>query len=149
MEYFLRLGNQLRLILHQRENGDFYRSKFFIKLEHHSCFTILERLFRIGFRQKSEQHPPDTDRRFNDMRHIFLIRRLIEILKRDTGELGMLSQVIIPARVDALELLEPERKLVLDVIGFLGIKHQILVFMPTEIFFFHSKIQIKLPAIRP
>src|SRR3989338_6135215 len=81
------------------------------------------------------------------MRHIFLASSLIEVIKCYPGKLCMLGKIIIPARVNAFELLETERKIIFEIISLLGIKNQILMLVPTEIFCLHSEIEIKLEAV--
>src|SRR3989339_949021 len=60
----------------------------------------------------------------------------------------MLGQIIVRPIVNALKLFEPERVIVFDIKRRLGVKNQILVLMPAQIFRVKAKIfRIKFPPL--
>ncbi len=60
----------------------------------------------------------------------------------------MLRQVIITPIMDTFKLLETEWETVLDIPGRLGVKNEILMLMPTQIFRLKTEIKVILKTLR-
>ena len=73
-------------------------------------------LIRAVSRGEHREHQPvDTDARLDDVRHVLLLERVVEVLHALAAGFRVLGQVVVAARRDALQLLLPEGELELDV----------------------------------
>ena len=81
-----------------------------MQLEHEAFFTV-HFLFAIRRGKHGEENAVHADGWFDDVRHVFALRRFVKIFHRLAGNRLVLRQVVIAARGNALQFLHAEREL--------------------------------------
>lgn len=98
----------------QREEGHLDRREAGVELEDGPLLAA--HLVRaVGRGEHREHQPVDADTRLDDVRHVLLLERVVEVLHALAAGLSVLAQVVVAARRDALQLLLPKGELELDV----------------------------------
>ena len=115
------------VLLHQRQHGYLDRSQCGREFQHDARIAAFERLLGIGRRHHLQEHAVHADRRLDHIGYIAFTRLRIEVLQLLARKLLVAAQVEVRARVDALDLLEPEREVVFDVRRGVGVVGQFVV----------------------
>ena len=100
-------------------------------MEHHAVVAPFELLVFIAAAEHAEEHAVYADRCLDYVGGVAFVELGIEILYLLAGELFVLREVEVGAGVYALNLLESERHLELDVGGGVGIVGKLLVVVET------------------
>ena len=91
--------------------------------------VVVHRFFVIGSDKERQPGTGRTGSRFDDVRHVTLVVRLIEVLDASAAVLGMLFQVEVATVGDPLELTPAPREHKLDVGGARRIMRQLVFIM--------------------
>ena len=119
------------VFLYQRHNRQFHRSQSSRQFQNHTAFTILQLLFAIRCAHDTKEHTVNTDRSFDYVRSIRLIQFRIEIFDALAGELLMLRQVEVSARVNTFHFFESERHQEFDISSGICVMSQFIVIVIT------------------
>ena len=109
------------ILLDQRQHSNLDGGQLRGQTQQRARGTVLERLLGIGMAEDREEHAIDTYGGLDDVRHVVFVDFGVEVAQLLAGILFMLRQVEVRTGVDALQLLETERELELDVGGGVGI----------------------------
>src|SRR5207249_5290734 len=116
---------------------------------HHHALLTLDVFFVVRVSHDDEGSAIRPRRGLDDVRDVALVRRGIEILELLPGILLVTRQIEVRPVVDPLELLPPERKLVLDVVGVLRVMRELLLrmLMPAQLLGSYAETRQPLHAL--
>ena len=134
------------VLLDERQDGRLDGSQCRGQAQHHTRIAAVELLLGIGRRHDLQEHAVDADRRLDDIGHVAFARLGVEVLDFLARELLVVAQVEIGTRMDALDLLEAEREIVLDVGSGVGVVGQLVVIVGAK---FTRVLSPKLWGTRP
>ena len=134
------------VLLHERHHGHLDRGERGGNLHHDALLTVLELLDGVGMGHDGEAHAVHADGRLDDVRGVGHILLRIEVFDLLAGELLVVPQVEVRAAVDALELLEAEREVELDVGGGVGVVGQLLMVVEAVVLRAHAEVHMPLHA---